>query len=180
LTTQARARTPRGTALDRGGAEEEGGSPRWLIGPRPQLQDTCIKGDSPAYHLKEASGTLAGLGMAEGPICGRTHDEPMAERVATAQMFRDVRLTSTAPDPAYPCRGGANPLAGVLPFLRFPLPGLSRLGGCSWGAWRTRLPHIILLVAQPEDFHSGASAAWGGSWRRRPPCSQHRVDKKPL
>jgi len=140
---------------------------------RPQLQDKFIEGDSPAYHLKEASGTLAGLGMASGPIFGRTNDEPMAERVATAQMFIDVRLTITDPDPAYPFRGGANPLAGVLPFLRFPLPVLSRLGGFSWGPWGTRLPHIILLVAQPEDFHGGASAAWGGGWRRRPACPQH-------
>src|SRR5882724_2936465 len=104
----------------------------------------------------------------------------MAERVATAQMFIDVRLTITDPDPAYPFRCGANPLAGVLPFIRCPLPVLSRLGGCSWCAWGTRLPHIIRLVAQPEDFHGGASAAWGGGWRRRPPCPQHRVHKKSL
>ena len=104
----------------------------------------------------------------------------MAESVATAQMFIDVRLTITDPDPAYPFRGGANPLAGVLPFIRFPLPVLSRLRGFSWCAWGTRLPHIILLVAQPEDFHGGASAALGGGWGRRPPCPQHRVHKKSL
>src|SRR5712691_10854290 len=103
----------------------------------------------------------------------------MAEHVATAQMFIDVRLTITDPDPAYPFRCGANPLAGVLPFIRFPLPVLSRLGGFSWGAWGTRLPQRILLVAQPEDCHGGAAAALGGGWRRRPPCPQHRVHQNP-
>jgi hypothetical protein len=40
LTAQPLARAPGGTALDRCRAEEEGGPPRWLIGPRPQLQYT--------------------------------------------------------------------------------------------------------------------------------------------
>src|SRR3954468_17823162 len=102
--------------------------------------------------------------MAEGPIFGRTNDEPMAESVATAQMFIDVRLTITDPDPAYPFRCGANPLAGGLPFLRFPLPVLSRLGGFSWSALGTRLPHIIVLGAQSDAFHGGSSAALRVGW----------------
>lgn len=40
-TAQSSARTPRGTALDGGGAEEERGSPRWVMGPPPPLQDPC-------------------------------------------------------------------------------------------------------------------------------------------
>ena len=163
LVAHAIARAPRGTALTRGGAEEEGGSPRWLMRPRPPRQDHCVAGASPASHLQDASGTLAGLGRAYGPIVGRTHDEPLAERVATAPMCLDVRLTIPDPEPAYPFRGGAHPLAGGLPWRRFPLPVLSRLGGFSRCAWSTRLPYIILLVAQPEDFHGGASAAWGGA-----------------
>jgi hypothetical protein len=156
------ARTPRGTARTRCGAEEEGGSPRWVMRPRPPRQDHCVAGASPASHLQDASRTLAGRGRAYGPIVGRTQDEPLAERVATAPMGREVRLTLPDPEPASPFRGGAHPLAGGLPWKRFPLPGLSRLGGGSWWAWGTRLPPILRLVAQPEDFHGGASAAWGG------------------
>jgi hypothetical protein len=64
LTAQAIARAPGGTAVDRCGTEEEGGSPRWLMGPCPQLQYTFTSGGRPAYDLKEAPGPLAGLGMA--------------------------------------------------------------------------------------------------------------------
>ena len=104
----------------------------------------------------------------------------MVESVATAQMFIDVRLTITDPDPAYPFRGRANPLACVLPCIRLPLPVLSRLGGLSRCALGTRLPHIIVLVAQSSDFHGGALAALRVGGRRRPSYPQHRVHQKPL
>lgn len=180
LTAQAIARAPGGTAFDCGGTAEEGGSPRWLIGPRPQLQYTCTSGGRPAYDLKEAPGPLAGLWVTEGPIFGRTNDEPMAENLTTAPVFIDVRLTLPDPAPAYPFGCGANPLAGVLPFMRLPLPVLSRLGGLARCALSTRLPHIIVLVAQSYDAHGGSSTALSVGWRRRPSYPQHRVHKEPL
>jgi len=155
LTAQAIARAPGGTAFDCGGTAEEGGSPRWLIGQRPQLQYTCTSGGRPAYDLKEAPGPLAVRVVTEGPIFGRTNDEPMAENLTTAPVFIDVRLTIPDPAPAYPFGCGANPLAGVLPFMRLPLPVLSRLGGLARCALSTRLPHIIVLVAQSYDAHGG-------------------------
>jgi hypothetical protein len=61
LPAQARARAPGGTACDRCRTEEAGGSPRWVMGPRPHLPYPCTSGGRPAYDLTEAPGPLAGL-----------------------------------------------------------------------------------------------------------------------
>src|SRR3989442_2521220 len=107
------------------------------------------------------------------------HDEPMAERLTTAQVFIAVRLAITHPDPSLHPGRRANALAGLLPSLRFPLPVFSRLGGCSRCAPGTRLLHIILLVAESYDFNGRASAAVVAGWRGRPSYPQHRVHKNP-
>lgn len=104
----------------------------------------------------------------------------MAENVTTAQVFLDVRLTIPAPAPAYPFGCGSNPLAGVLPCLRLPLPVLSRLGGRARCALSTRLPHLRVLVAQSYDAHGGSSTAVSVGGRRRPSYPQHRGHQDPL
>jgi hypothetical protein len=159
LTAPPLARAPGGTARNRCRTEEEGGSARWWRGPRPPLQYPGTSGGRLAYALQEAPGSLTVLWMASGPVCGRPHDEPRAEREATAQVCLAVRLTLPDPAPALRPWRGANALAGLLPALRCPRPVFSRLGGLARCAPSPRLPHSILLVAQADDGRGGAAIA---------------------
>src|SRR5919201_2387860 len=114
--------------------------------------------------------------MTSGPIFRSPQHKPVAEFLTTHQIFVDVCLAISHPDPPHACRCASHTWARWGPDLGLAgafEPLLRGLSGLATGR-----PHVILLI--PSADHLDRLPLVVVLWGVWPAHAQHRVHKEPL
>jgi len=155
-------------------------SSRRLTRSGAQIQIQFAAARSGAHGLQQFAGSLA-IRCQQHAILSGTNDETLILSLALGEMIKNVSATITDFDPDNIFASGRWPQAtrSLLPERRFQLVGWENSSQRSMGLElvRPRLPHVILLIGQAQNFHRRA-ARRSRIRGRRPAHGQDRMQVK--